>query len=428
MIKILAGLGILAPLAALAAGVGLAWAMGAAGVLAFVAAGRADFLAALPQRAFAQIDVFALMAMPMFILVGELMNRGGITRVLIDFSTLLVGRARGGLGHVNVATSIFLSGISGSAMADAAALSTTLVPAMKERGYKADYAGALTAAASMIGPVIPPSIIMIFYGAIMSIDVGALFAAAIVPGLVLAGFLFVANAVFARLQDHPRLTERPPMAPTVMRALPALAMPVVIMCGIAFGLVTPTEAGVIAVLTALAVAAIYRQLSTEMFTQAMKSATALTGAIFTLFVTGALINFLAALLGLPGMVSAWVDGVGLDLNGFMLVLLGLFLLAGTILDTQIALVLMAPILAPAAYALGADPIHLGVLICLTITLGLISPPLGGVILIISSTTGESYWRLMGAVLPFFIIEIIVILVLAYLPELTLALPRALGML
>lgn len=426
--KPLAGLAIVAPLAALAAGVGLAWAMGAAGVLAFVATDRADFLAALPQRAFAQVDVFALMAMPMFILVGELMNRGGITRVLIDFSTLLVGRARGGLGHVNVATSIFLSGISGSAMADAAALSTTLVPAMKERGYTGLYAGALTAAASMIGPVIPPSIIMIFYGAIMSIDVGALFAAAIAPGLLLAGSLFVTNAVFARLQHHPRQTERPPLAPTLVRALPALAMPVVIMCGIAFGLVTPTEAGVIAVLTALAAAALYRQLSPKMFMQAMKSATVLTGAIFTLFVTGALINFLASLLGLPAIVSAWVDGVGFDLNGFMLVLLGLFLLAGTVLDTQIALVLMAPILAPAAYALGADPIHLGVLICLTITLGLISPPLGGVILIISSTTGESYWRLMRAVMPFFIIEILVILILAYLPDFTLALPRALGML
>ncbi|MBL8544458.1 MAG: TRAP transporter large permease [Hyphomonadaceae bacterium] len=428
MIKSLAGLGILAPLAALAAGVGLAWALGAAGVLSFVATDRADFLAALPQRAFTQVDVFALMAMPMFILVGELMNRGGITRVLIDFSTLLVGRARGGLGHVNVATSIFLSGISGSAMADAAALSTTLVPAMRERGYKADYAGALTAAASMIGPVIPPSIIMIFYGAIMSLDVGALFAAAIVPGLVLAGSLFVANAAFARAQNHPRLTERPPLVPTVLRALPALAMPVVIMCGIAFGLTTPTEAGVIAVLTALAAAAFYRQLSLDMLTQAMKSATVLTGAIFTLFVTGALINFLAALLGLPALVSAWVDGVGLDLNGFMLLLLGLFLLAGTVLDTQIALVLMVPILAPAAYALGADPIHLGVLICLTITLGLISPPLGGVVLIISSTTGVSYWRLMHAVLPFFVIEIVVILILAFAPELTLALPRALGML
>lgn len=216
--------------------------------------------------------------------------------------------------------------------------------------------------------------------------------------------------------------------PTVLRALPALAMPVVIMCGIAFGLTTPTEAGVIAVLTALAAAAFYRQLSLDMLTQAMKSATVLTGAIFTLFVTGALINFLAALLGLPAMVSAWVDGVGLDLNGFMLVLLGLFLLAGTVLDTQIALVLMVPILAPAAYALGADPIHLGVLICLTITLGLISPPLGGVVLIISSTTGVSYWRLMQAVLPFFVIEIVVILILAFAPELTLALPRALGML
>lgn len=428
MLKTIAGLGIVAPLAALAAGVGLAWVLGSAGVLAFVATDRVDFLAALPQRAFAQIDVFALMAMPMFILVGELMNRGGITRVLIDFSTLLVGRARGGLGHVNVATSVFLSGISGSAMADAAALSTTLVPAMKERGYKADYAGALTAAASMIGPIIPPSIIMIFYGAIMSLDVGALFAAAIVPGLVLAGSLFATNAIFARLQHHPRLTERPPIVPTTLRALPALAMPVVIMCGIAFGLVTPTEAGVVAVLTAIGAAAIYKQLSFAMVTGAMKSATVLTGAIFTLFVTGALINFLAALLGLPALVSAWVDSVGLDLDGFMLLLLGVFLLAGTVLDTQIALVLIAPILAPAAYALGADAIHLGVLICLCITLGMISPPLGGVVLIISSTTGESYWRLMRAVAPFYIIEVLVVLVLAFAPNLTLALPRALGML
>lgn len=420
-------LAILAPLVAIAAGAGLAWALGAAGIIAFPALGQEAFLAALPRRAFSQLDVFALMAMPLFVLVGELMNRGGVTRALIDFSALLVGRARGGLGHVNIATSLFFAGVSGSAMADAAALSTTLVPAMRERGYTADYAGAITAASSMIGPIIPPSIILIFYGAIMGVDVAALFAAAIVPGLVLAAGLFAANAVFARLGDHPAAERRPPVVATTVQAAPALLMPVVILAGIVFGLVTPTEAGALAVLAALAAAAAYRTLDWPMLRDSIGGATRLTGAIFSLLVAGAAANFLASLMGVPDLVRAWTEGLGVGLDGFLIILVGIFLVSGMILDTQIALLLIAPILAPSAYLLGADPVHLGVMICLAITMGLITPPLGGAVLIVSSVTGASYWRLMRAVAPFILLEIAILVFLTFTPGLTLALPRALGL-
>ena len=164
-------------LALLASGLALAYVIGGATVMTFLATDNARYLAILPQKVFSQISVFSLLAMPLFILAGEIMNRGGVTKTLIDLSMALVGRLRGGLGHVNIMTSIFFAGISGSAVADAAALSNTLVPAMKERGYSERYAGAITAASAIIGPIVPPSIILIFYGAIMQTSVAALFVA-----------------------------------------------------------------------------------------------------------------------------------------------------------------------------------------------------------------------------------------------------------
>jgi tripartite ATP-independent transporter DctM subunit len=409
-------------------GVGLAYLMGVAGIIGFLATGMGEYLQALPRRAFSQLDVFALMAMPLFVLVGELMNRGGITRSLIDLASLFVGRSRGGLGHVNVASSVFFAGVSGSAMADAAALSSTLVPAMKENGYSGVYAGAITAASSVIGPLIPPSIILIFYGAIMNVDVAALFAASIVPGLLLSLALFAANAVIARLDNHPSLNSRPPLLRTIRKAGPAMLLPVIIIAGIVFGVVTPTEAAALAVVTSLLIMAFGGQLKWSNVKEAVFSATVFTGAIFAIIFAATSINFLAALLGAPAMISSWLDANAFSLNAYLAVLTCIFILVGMVLDTQIALILLAPILVPAAYPLGADPVHLGVIVCFTITLGLITPPLGGVVLIVSAATRESYWSLMKALLPFILIEFAVLFLLLYEPGIVLSLPRAMGLL
>jgi len=423
MIK--AGLALL-PVGAIFLGVALAWALGAAGILLYPATGYETYLQALPRRIFSQMDVFALMAMPLFILVGELMNRLKVTDVLIRFSMLLVGKSKGGLGHVNIATSLFFANVSGSAMADAAALSTTLVPSMREKGYSAEYAGAITAASSMIGPIIPPSIILIFYGAIMGVDVATLFAAAVVPGLLLALTLFLANAVFARMGNHPREDGRPPFLETVLRALPALLMPVIVIAGIVFGLVTPTEAGALAVIAVLAASLLLRTLTVAAVKESFIQAAKMTGVIFSLLVSAAALNFLAALSGLPELVGGWASGLNLSLPGFVVLMLAVFLVCGMFLDTQVALVLVAPILAPAAYALGGDPVHLGIVICLTISLGLITPPIGGAILVVTSVTGTPYGRLMRATLPFVVIEFLLILLFALCPDIVLALPRLIG--
>lgn len=413
----------LLPVGAIFLGVALAWALGATGILLYPATGYDTYLQALPRRIFSQMDVFALMAMPLFILVGELMNRLKVTDVLIRFSMLLVGKSKGGLGHVNIATSLFFAGVSGSAMADAAALSTTLVPSMREKGYSAEYAGAITAASSMIGPIIPPSIILIFYGAIMGVDVATLFAAAVVPGLLLALTLFLANAIFARIENHPREDGRPPFVETVLRALPALLMPAIVIAGIVFGLVTPTEAGALAVVAVMAASFLLGTLTMTAVRDSFIQAAKLTGVIFSLLVSAAAINFLAALSGLPELVGEWASSLNLSLPGFVVLMLAVFLVCGMFLDTQVALVLVAPILAPAAYALGGDPVHLGIVICLTISLGLITPPIGGAILVVTSVTGTPYGRLMRATLPFVIVEFLLILFFALCPEVVMALPR-----
>ena len=297
----------------LASGLALAYVIGGAAVLAFVISDNTRYLAVLPQKVFSQISVFSLLAMPLFILAGELMNRGGVTKSLIDLSMALIGRMRGGLGHVNIMTSVFFAGISGSAVADAAALSNTLVPAMRERGYTAEYAGAITAASSIIGPIVPPSIILIFYGALMQTSVAALFVAGILPGLVLAAALFLVNGFYAWRDDHPRVEkgEAPALLPAIFAALPALCLPVIIVGGIVLGWMTPTEAAAVAVFAAVVAAFFYSPLTPTDIWESFSRTAILTGSIFMILCAVAAFGHLAALERIPQAIAGLVEQMGL---------------------------------------------------------------------------------------------------------------------
>lgn len=358
------------------------------------------------------------------------MNRGGVTEALIRFALSMLGRFKGGMAHVNILTSVFFAGISGSATADAAALGNTLVPEMERQGYSRDYAAAITAASSIIGPIIPPSIILIFYGALLNTSVVALFAAGVVPGLLLAGVLMVVNAFMAHRHGHPggRDSEIPSFWGSLATALPALSLPVIILSGILFGFMTPAEAAGVASVAALAVGTFYGRLTLRDVGEALNRTVVLSGAVFIILVAVATFGYLTSIEQLPRKLAALIGDLGLGPTGYLMVLNLIFLGAGMIMDVKAAVALIGPLLIPPAIALGVDPVHMGILVGFNLTVGLLTPPLGGVLLILSTVVGIGYWRLVRAVLPFLVVELILLGVLIYVPAISLTLPRYLGLL
>ena len=412
----------------LISGTAFAYLMGAVSVLSFIALGKAQFLSILPQRIFAQLDVFAFMAMPLFILTAEIMSRAGVTRSLIDFALSMVGRFRGGLGHVNVLTSVFFAGISGSAIADSAALSRIFVPEMKARGYDPYYAGAITAASSMIGPIIPPSIIMIIYGGLTGASVAALFAAGIVPGLMLAAALMLLNAFIANIKKHPggASYDLPPFWPSFLNALPALCLPVIILGSLVFGLATPTEGSAIAVLFALIAGQYYKGLNGKMIFDALEATAKMTGTIFIILAAISVLGYLAGQMGWSQSLATWVSDFGLTGTKYLFFLAFIFLIAGMFMDTPVALTLLIPLFAPQALEQGISPIHLGIVLCFNLCIGLITPPLGKCLVVVSALTSLNYWRLARATLPFIVVQIVLLIALIYFPAISLTLPKLFG--
>ncbi|MFV0472981.1 MAG: TRAP transporter large permease [Pikeienuella sp.] len=414
---------------ALVAGSAIAYLIGASAILTFIAVDKSQFMAVLPQRLFSQLDSFAFLAMPLFILAGDLMNRGGVASALIDLSMSVFGRLKGGLGHVNVVTSVFFAGVSGSATADAAALGNSLVPEMEKRGYSREYASAITGASSIIGPIIPPSSIMIFYGALMETNVTALFAAGVLPGLLLAAMLMAMNAYFAYRDDHPGGDglDLPPFLPALLRGVPALLLPVIILGGTLFGFMTPAEAAGLAVIAALAIGVGYGELDLNGIYQSLLRTGVMLGGLFILLCAISTFSYIAALLQWPQAIQGLVEGWGLGPLGYLMLVNLIFLGAGMAMDVKAAVALFAPIFVPAAIAMGVDPVHLGIVICFNITVGLLSPPLGAVLLILSTVVNLNYWRLIRVTLPFLVAEILLLMALTFMPQISLFLPGALGL-
>jgi tripartite ATP-independent transporter DctM subunit len=393
--------------------------------------GQEAFFAALLSRLYNGIDSFPLLAVPFFILAGEIMNAGGITSRIVHFSQSLVGHVRGGLAHVNILSSMLFAGISGSAVADASAIGKMLVPAMTQNGYQRSFAAAVTAAAAVIGPIIPPSGIMVLYGFVMNVSIGALFAGGIIPGLLMGGSLMLMTRFLARRYGLPVASAKAgwrERGRAFRGAWMALLMPVILLGGMLSGLFTATETAAVAVAYALVITLFVLRSVNRRTLWHILTATALQSGTILLLV-GAAVTF-GWLVTVSGMAERIAGGLT-SLSDDVLMLLFLFnvflLLIGMFLDAGPAILILGPIMAPIFTAIGVDPVHFALIMCVNLTVGLITPPMGLVLFVTASVSGERIEPIIRAVLPFLAVEIAVIFLITYVPALTLALPRAFGL-
>ncbi len=411
-------------------GLPIGYVLGIAGVVGLVQLGGTPFLTMAPKRFFEGLDLFTFMAMPFFILAGEIMNRSGITTRLVAFAEALVGYLRGGLAHTNMVASVLFAGMTGAAVSDAAAFGNTLVPVMVKKGYSRPFACAVTAAGSIIGPTIPPSNLMVIYGSIMGVSIAGLFAAGIIPGLLIALLCMAVIAALGRRLGLPKGEGRPSLL-VILRAfrssLLAIFMPVIILGGILGGIVTPTEAAAIAVAYALIVGGlVYRTLCLADLLAMLERTALITGVVFLIIASASILGWWMTFEQIPQKVAAGFLALSSDRNVIIAMILALLLIVGMFMDINAALLILAPVLVPLTSSIGMDPVHAGIMIVLALNISLMTPPVGACLFVLASVTGEKIERISAALWPFILVEVGVLLLIAYWDGLTLFLPRLFG--
>ncbi len=416
--------------ALLALGLPVGIVIGVAGVAGILQMGP-RFLAMAPDRMFAGLDLFPFLAMPFFILAGEIMNRSGITDGLVRLAQALVGWARGGMAHSNMVASVMFAGITGSATADAAAFGNTLVPAMEKAGYTRRFACAVTAAGSIIGPTIPPSTLAIIYGSIMGVSIAGLFAAGILPGLLICAVCMTVIALSARRLGLPKGEGRPSFR-IVLSALRegflAVLLPVFILGSILFGFATPTEAAAVAVAYALFVGGVvYRALSWRDLYEIGVRTTRITGVIFLIIASATILGWWMTFNQIPQAIAEAMLSVSSEPAVIIALILLLLLAIGLFMDINATLIILAPVLAPLTLQIGMDPVHAGIMIILALNISLMTPPVGACLFVLSSVTREPVESITRALWPFILAEVAVLLLIAYWADLTLFLPRLFGL-
>lgn len=381
------------------------------------------------QRVLIAPDSFALLAVPFFILAGQIMNSGGVTTRIFRFSRCVIGHFRGGLGYVNIVASIIFSGMSGSALADAGGLGQVEIKAMRDAGYDDDFSLGVTAASSTVGPLIPPSIAFVIYGAMANVSIGGLFVGGIVPGLMVGLTLSVMVFFVARKRNYP-VHPRVPLRETLVSfkdSILSLLMPLIILGGIWAGVFTPTEAALVSILYALIVTGlIYRELSFKQLPGMMIDTIRMVAPAI-LIVGGA--NLFGWIMNFHRLDRILVDLLlGISTNRFViLMIINLILLfMGMFLEVISAIMLMLPILGPLVLQVGLDPIHLGVVMVLNLMIGLLTPPVGFVLYVLSSTTNNPIKMVIRSVTPWLIPLLATLLLITRFPELVLFLPRVMG--
>ncbi len=384
-------------------------------------------LIVVPQQLIDTLNSFPLIAVPLFIFAGALMGEAGVTQRLVELARALIGHIRAGLAHALVIAGMILAGISGSGTADAAALGSVMIPAMKEEKYDTAFAVALSACAGAIGPIIPPSILLIIYGAMGNVSIGKLFLAGAIPGVLMGLFLMATSYVVARKHGY---GEPRPRASISVRlhalrvGLPDLLLPVIIIGGIVGGIFTPSEAGAIAVAYVLFIGIfIYHTLTPARLLKACQESVIVLGATMLTIATAGIAQYLLALLQAADVVGAFFQSISSNSMIFLLFVNLLLLVLGTMMEVTAVLVLMTPILVPILPKFGIDPVHFGVVMALNLAIGLLTPPVGLAMYVTCAIGKVSIEEYSRACWPFLVALIILLTVVTAFPSIVLALPR-----
>lgn len=373
---------------------------------------------------------YVLLAIPLFIFAADLMNAGGLSDRLLGFCRILVGRFRGGLGHVNVVASLIFSGMSGSAIADAVGMGRIVIKMMTKDGkYTPGYAAALTAASATIGPIIPPSIPFVLYALVSDASIGYLFLGGAVPGLLMGIVLIVMNSIMARRRQFPIEQPLPAneMARTTFRALPALFMPVVLLVGIYGGVMTPTEAAAVAAAYAFFISVtFYRSISFKSAHKAISSSARSTVSVGILIAGALAFNYVVTIENIPFTLRQILGQFDLDAVGFLITVNIVLLVLGCLLEAGTILLVIIPMFIPTAQALGIDLVHFGVVVVINVMIGLITPPYGLLLFIVANITGLPLKTIIREIFPFLVVLIAALLFITFVPETVLWLPRQFG--
>jgi tripartite ATP-independent transporter DctM subunit len=398
-----------------------------AGIVYIMATGNPLLFQSYPLQLFGGVDSYGLIAIPLFILIGEIMNGGGITRRIVDLAMAFIGSVRGGLAYVNILANMFVSSILGSATAQVAIMAQIMVPEMEKQGYDKTFAAGLTAYGGMLGPIIPPSVMFVVYSVLAQVSVSDMLVAGILPGIILTGLFFVVIALMGYVYNYPKPEKRTPREriATILSALPTLAIPLVIVGSILAGLANATESAAVGAVAAALVGRYWtKEFAFSRLPEMMLRAGVYSAIVLFLVAAAAVFSWVLIYGKVPQQIAAWIQTVAKDPISFMLLVNVILLIIGTVIDGIPGLIMTVPILLPIATEIyGIDPRHFGVVVVINLVLGLLSPPVGLCFFVAAAVTGAKPGKMFLVTMPFFGVSCILLVLLSLYPFLSLALVK-----